>query len=330
MSPPNLVESPAAAPAQTGWPRVTVIVPVYNHAAYAEEALDSVVNTHYPELEIIVINDASKDGSGAVIADWMRRNPDQNVVFLNHEHNLGLTKSLNEAVRIARGDYVCLLAGDDALLPGGIADRVRYLLDHPHKLAVFADCHVMDQDGAPLYESGIEDLYPRHGMRKSILAFDELIPASIAFHWAVPGPVFLCRAEAFKIVGPYDETLVAEDWDMYLRLAAGGRLGFLPRCVARYRVHAANLCATRNDRISLDLYRTAKKNVALFRGASALRLVTIAKHYEYLKAPTPLSKCVAYLAYGYYYHASRFWYRVQRKLIKLRRPPAGAPCPARS
>ena len=307
---------------QSHWPRVTVIVPVYNQAAYVGEALDSVAGTGYPALEILVINDASRDESSAVILDWIHKNPEYDVVFLNHEHNIGLTKSLNEAIRIARGEYVCLLAGDDALLPNGIADRVRYLLENPSKLAVFADCQVMGPDGTQLHESGIEDLYRNKGMRKKTLAIEPLLPSCIVFHWAVPGPVFMCRTDAYTVVGPYDESLLAEDWDMYLRLAATGRLGFLSRPVARYRIHPTNTFATRQQRIAADLYQTAKKNAPLFRGVSGLRLLTYVKGYEATHGPTALSRFVSFLLYNFYFYASRLLYRVWRKLIILRGRPA--------
>jgi glycosyltransferase involved in cell wall biosynthesis len=318
MYQPETVAPDAKSPAHSAWPRVTVIVPVYNQAQFVEETLDSVVGTGYPELEIVIVNDASRDGSAEVIANWVRRSPDQQVVFINHERNLGVTKTLNEAIRAARGEYICLLAGDDVLLPNGIADRVRYLREHPRKLAVFADCHVVDRDGTLLHESGIEGLYAAKGMRKEALAIDELMFMNIVFHWAVPGPVFMCRAEAFDVVGPYDESLLMEDWDMYLRLAAVGKLGFVPSYVARYRVHSASMCTTRNERLTQDWFKAARKHAALLRGAGRLRLLAHVKWHDCLHATTPLSKFLAGSLSRAYYRASDYMYRFQRKMARRR------------
>jgi glycosyltransferase involved in cell wall biosynthesis len=276
---------PEAASPPTAWPRVSVVVPVYNQAAYVKESLDSVVQTRYPDLEIIVVNDASTDDSAAVVAAWSKSNPGVRVQFLEHHDNLGVTKTLNDGIRLAGGEYVCLLAGDDLLLANGIADRVRYLLDHPEKLAVFADCHVIAQDGSRLYESGIEGLYAKAGMRKDALVHDELVAANIVCHWAVPGPVLLCRAEAFRVIGLYDESLTrCADWDMYLRLSAAGKLGFLPRYVAQYRVHPKSLYSSRPAEVDADNYRAAKKNAPLFREELAQHLLA---HVRRCEAPPP-------------------------------------------
>src|SRR5205807_4555457 len=109
------------------------------------------------------------------------------------------------------------------------------------------------EDCSRLSESGIEGLYAKAGMRKAALVNDELIAANVVRHWAVPGPVFLCRAEAFRVVGLYDESLrLCEDWDMYLRLSAAGKLGFLPKYVAQYRVHPQSLYSSRPAEVDAD------------------------------------------------------------------------------
>src|SRR5262245_23120010 len=239
-------------------PLVSVLVPLYNQAQYVRECLDSVAQCDYSEIEIIVIDDGSTDGSREVVQSWRRDNTERFVKYIRHTGNQGICRSLNDGIRAADGEFIALLASDDMLLPNGILDRVEYLLGHTEKLAVFADCHVIRSDGSLHVESGIEDLYPYRGMRKKNLESDSSIAENVICHWGVPGPVFMCRAKAYQIVGSYDESLLVEDWDMYLRIAATGRLGFLPAYVAKYRVHSANMCSTRQKRIALDLYRTAK------------------------------------------------------------------------
>ncbi len=300
------------------WPKVTVIVPVYNQIRYVERTLDSVLDCGYPNIEIIIIDDASSDGSQSAVRSWCEKHPSWSVTFVEHPINMGVCKTLNDAIEHAQGDYVCLLAADDLLLPNGIVDRVQYLEQHPEKLAVFADCQVIDADGNLLYNSGIEDLYPAAGMRKALLAFDELIPSSIVFHWAVPGPVFMCRAETYNSIGRYDETLQVEDWDMYLRIAAENKLGFIPTSVARYRVHQFSMCATRQERISIDMYTVAKKNCRHFGFANALRLRSNMKKYQCARASSRFARLMFYLQHLFFLKTSVLFYRLKRKAIVLK------------
>lgn len=273
--------TPSAGAAPTAAPLVSVIVGVYKHAPFVAECLDSIVAGSYPNLELIVIDDASPDDSDAVIRDWLARHPGAPVRHVRHPRNLGVTKSFNEGVRLVRGRYICIIAADDVMMPDGIAVRVAYLAAHPDKLAVFGDCHVIDAGGQPVTTRGLDrgglsnDFARQAGQRKELLAIDELMPFNIVFHWAVPGPVFLCRAETFDVVGPFDETLTIEDWDIYLRIAATGRLGFVDAFVSKYREHGTNSGARMQDVKRIEAAKVARKNLRRFGPINALRLAAI-------------------------------------------------------
>jgi hypothetical protein len=117
---------------------------------------------------------------------------------------------------------------------------VEELEAHPGALALFTDCSVVDDDGRPLFASGIRDL---HGGDLLALAANRHLFATLALRWCVPGPVFMARREAYdpvRGVGPYREDRPFEDFDFYLRLAGAGRLRFSPRPTAVYRLHGSN------------------------------------------------------------------------------------------
>jgi len=265
-------------------PLVTVAVPVYNHAPYIEQCLDSILASSHTELELIIIDDASPDDSAAVVGAWLDKQSRPNLTFVQHRQNCGVVSTLNEAARLARGEFFCPLASDDLMLPDGIRDRVAYLVQHPEKLAVFADCRVIDETGSPLHQSAIEGLFAEAGMRKSLLAWDDLIPYQIVFSWAVAGPVFMCRRQMWEIVGPYDEQLWVEDWDMYLRLAARGALGFVDATVAKYRVHGQSMTGGSRQRTLEVIAQTARKHAAQFRGIQRLRLLATYYHHRGAKS----------------------------------------------
>lgn len=220
---------------QNRLPLVSVIIPVYNHQSYLCECLNSVLYDKYPNKELVIIDDGSKDLSKEVVQNWLDKHEhefDGRIFFLSRE-NKGLTKTLNELLAIAKGEFIALLASDDYLLQGGIKKRVQYLLDHPGKDAVFADCIVIDENSKLISKSGISGL---HRGRKKRLKNDLLLPYELTFRWCVPGPVFMARRSLYDKIGYYDENVAIEDWDFYLRIAAVNLLGFLDEKVAAYRV----------------------------------------------------------------------------------------------
>jgi len=271
-------------------PLVSIIVPVYNHESYVAECLDSIILSSYSNVEIIVIDDASSDTSVAAVDRWIEAHREAEVVFRVHAANRGLLATLNEGVGIARGEYIFSLASDDRLLPGGTLARVQFLEERPDLLAVFADCRVIDGAGRQVHASGIEDLYAAHGMRKNALTSPSLIEHAIVFHWAVPGPVLLCRRKAFEIVGLYDETLTVEDWDLYLRLARTKKLGFVDEFVSEYRVHTHCSSMIGGEGIARSLMKTARKHFFLHGVSSGVELVSKYLAYRCLFLPKGLEK----------------------------------------
>ena len=255
------------------YPLVSVLVPLYNHERYIKKCLESILEDGYPFTEIVILDDGSRDASVEVARAWHRDNAHRlsGRFELRSRENRGLARTLNELVGLARGEFVILLASDDYLLPGGIRARVDYLLEHREKMAVFADCIVVDQHDAVVHTSGITDVY--HG-NKEYLAHEKLRTFEIVIRWCVPGPVFMARKEAYRRVGGYDESLVVEDWDFYLRLLAADLLGFVDYLAAAYRIHGGNSAFDKRRAVSLNdsMLRTASKSLGSFTGVKKLFL----------------------------------------------------------
>lgn len=255
-------------------PVVSILIPLYNHEMFIRKCLDSIIGDDYPAKEIVIIDDGSSDNSVETVNTWYRENDGRfrgRFEFLVRP-NKGLTKTLNELISLATGEFIILLASDDYLLPGGIRPRIDYLLGHKGKMAVFADCAVVDASDKVLAESGIEWYHPG---RKKYLLNDQLLPYEIVFFWSVPGPVFMARRSVYEMIGNYDESLAVEDWDFYLRLCARELLGFVDTPVAAYRIHGENTILNMKVRIKHfeSLMLTAWKNRVLFKGIKKYKLI---------------------------------------------------------
>lgn len=261
------------------WPRVSVLVPAYNHERFVERCLDSVLHEPYPAKELVIVDDGSDDATAARIGEWIRRHGDALPVVFRSRPNRGVAATLNELASLASGDYLRLGASDDYFLPGGLHAQVRYLMAHPHKSAVIGDCVVVDRDGRRLYDSGMRDL---HGADKRRYASDEGIRRQVIARWAIGGPVALLRRNAPAQLAGWREELRIDDWDFFLRLVARDALGFIDLPVCAYRVHQSNLSRSRqrSQRIAnlAESQRVAQRRLALF-GASDRALLRAQCHY---------------------------------------------------
>ena len=299
-------------------PLVSVIVPVHNHASFVEDSLDSIANSSYPSLEIVVVNDASEDDSDAVIRRWIHNHATERVLYIKHEENMGSAKTLNEAIRIAHGEILCFSSGDDMILPQGIAELTDYLMTNPDKAAVFADCHVIDEVGRRIYESGIEGLHRKVGMRKAALKIDELLAFNIFFHWAVCGPSLMLRKQIFNAIGFIDEQLALDDWDLFLKIAATGKLGFYDRYLGNYRLHERNTSRLHRSRLRQDGVILGLRYAHSFGGITLLHLAAFRALHRYFESKSRLGKVIYLTNGGALFLLSKYIHRAMGILLQLK------------
>jgi cellulose synthase/poly-beta-1,6-N-acetylglucosamine synthase-like glycosyltransferase len=212
------------------YPLVSAIVLCYNQARFVVECLEAVKAQNYPNLELIINDDASKDDSVAVIEGWLAQN---NIPyhFFKNQTNQGICHSVNKMLRQARGKYISGIAADDVWLPGKLRTQVEILEGLPGKVGVvYSDALQMDESGKILPERFI-------GSHRRF----ETMPAGDIHNimWEgnfIPAMTTLIRRDCFEKVGLYDETLFYEDWDMWLRLSHSYDFAFSDEVSAKYRI----------------------------------------------------------------------------------------------
>ena len=245
-------------------PLVSVRIPSYNHENYIHDCLDSVMRDEYPNKELLIMDDGSTDNTVSIIREWVSSQKPNFPVRVFERPHRGLCETLNELIPLCNGDFLVSLASDDMLVPGGIQHRVNYLLNHSEKDAVIADCCVIDDKGSVIFESGLQDLYTANIHNYET---DEGLAHEIIWNWSIPGPVLMTRKEMYASIGMYDSMLTIEDWDLYLRMVAKEKLGFINKVVSAYRVHDKNTCGGKgSERQQRELARVARKNLFLFHG----------------------------------------------------------------
>jgi glycosyltransferase involved in cell wall biosynthesis len=200
-------------------PLVSVICLCYNQEKFITETLQSVVNQTYASVELIVVDDAGGDGSAKKIEDFLQNHPA--VTFLRLSENKGMCGAFNLALQQAAGKYVIDLAGDDVLLPDRIARQVEVFetLDESYG-AIFSDAILTDENGK---KQGT--FYPRHASGKLLNPVPQgNIYTQLLHSHFICTPTLMIRRSVFDFLDGYDENLVFEDLDFFIR--AGRKFKF--------------------------------------------------------------------------------------------------------
>jgi glycosyltransferase involved in cell wall biosynthesis len=214
-----------------------VLATCFDQAPFVVECLESIKGQTYPEIELVVVDDCSMDRSVEVIREWLART-DTPCTLVVHERNHGVCRARNEALAHAHGAYVAGIDMDNAFLPDTLTALVERLETSPPNVGVvYGDADRMDEHGAQLGETFLEHL--GRDRRPDGDVYEALLEANF-----VPDGAALVRRDCFEAVGPYDESLVYEDWDMWLRIARHYEFAVAPRICARYRVHERSLSHT--------------------------------------------------------------------------------------
>lgn len=112
-------------------PYVSVVIAVYNGAETIEKALDSVAAQTYTNVELICVEDGSRDTTFEVLSNWKKNHPSIHMTLIQNEKNMGLAASLNRGIDAARGEFVARIDADDMWTPEKLEKQVTYLSSHP-------------------------------------------------------------------------------------------------------------------------------------------------------------------------------------------------------
>lgn len=214
-------------------PTVSVLMSVYGAERYVEQAIRSVLGQTWRDLELIVIDDGSRDGSIAIVERLARE--DARIRF-SARPNKGIPATANEMIGLARGRYLSLMDHDDVMLPDCIATEVAYLDAHPEVVVVGIMDDYIDGEG--------RDIRRRTSLKHKLAAFTHMKRDLAAFPPHIPfvsNPGSMMRAEAVRRVGGYREVFrYASDNDLWFRMSEVGDIHRLHAVHLKYRKHQSN------------------------------------------------------------------------------------------
>ena len=264
------------------YPKITVVMPVYNSEKYLDTAIKSILNQTFTNFEFIIVDDASTDSSVEIINSYQ----DQRIKLIQNNVNQGIPISRNKSLAASSGEYIAILDSDDYAYPSRLAEQLEFMENNPDFGMVGSWVELMDENGDLTGEVWNEE------------EPDQKIPCRLLFHnYFAHSAVFLRRSalNAVEINGEFyrKDYPNAQDYDLWVRISKKFKVWNLPKVLIKYRVHsncislkAANLvesltCKIVTDQINeLGIQPTAKE-LALHRqiGAYEPKEIDISKEY---------------------------------------------------
>ena len=229
---------------------MSIVIPCYNHEKYVQEAIKSVINQDYDNIELIIIDDGSSDDSTVKIKEIIPACQQRFKRFeFRHRPNKGLCATLNEALEWCEGEFFASIASDDVLRKYKTSRQVKYLQENASSIGVFGSVEII-HDANGTKQTKVKRV-KKYNFKDIFLHQHNL-----------SAPTQLLQLKAVKSVGGYREDLIIEDWSMWLFLTEhGGTLDCVDTVFASYRRHDGNLSSQFEK-----MQNGRKQVVALFSG----------------------------------------------------------------
>ncbi|RAU22246.1 hypothetical protein CU669_08960 [Paramagnetospirillum kuznetsovii] len=223
-------------------PKVTVLMPTYNQCRYIDKAVRSILTQSFTDFEMIIFNDGSTDGT----ADYLATITDPRVRII-HQENIGFTCSVNNGIRLARGEFITWIGSDNIHEPWFLAALLGGLAAFPETGFAYSAFYLMDENDTIT----------------SLVSCNHLAPRNLAISENGFGaPTFLYRRSYHDVVGYYDEDMkYACDTDFWERILRHAKPVYVIEPTARFREHGEAASTTKKDVIGQDMGKAIMRNL---------------------------------------------------------------------
>ena len=227
-------------------PGVSVIMTSYNHEAYLNEAISSILTQTINDFELIVIDDASLDNSVSIIMEAAKN--DSRIRAFFHEENLGISRTLNEALSLSKGDYIAIAASDDLWIPEKLEKQLDILKTN-NNLIVWSDAYIINAKSE--YEGLLwSKRYKLENKQKSGDLFDQILWGN----YICPQSLIMKKVIMQKI--GFDNRLrFAIDYRFLVNLSIEHEFYYISEPLVKYRMHGENTIFKNRDLWEKDKFK---------------------------------------------------------------------------
>ncbi len=253
-------------------------MPSYNHEKFLSEAIESILNQTFKDLELIIVDDCSIDNSPEIMADYQRKDPRVRVFF--HKKNLGISKTINDCLNEVKGNYVCFIGSDDIWFPYKLERQLALIKKHEDKI-LWSEGEIIDGNGAPTGTT-FTKMHQATNKRKSGNLFNDILLDNYIF-----GQSLLVKKD-FIGDNLFDTSLrFLNDYRFIADLASKHDFFFVPEPLAKYRIHRTNSILNDKttwlkDRITLYNYFLKKYGYKISSNLRGILYMKIGSSYAEL------------------------------------------------
>lgn len=222
--------------------KVTVLMSVYNGEKRLQEAVESILNQTFTDFEFLIINDASTDCSMKILQSYS----DPRIKIITNKNNLGLTKSLNKGLELAKGKYIARMDADDVSYSTRLEKQVKYLEEHRDVGLVGSSFEIIDEFGNLLSRN----IYKTFTYEKIYYA--------LIFNNCIAHSSVMYRRDLVINIGGYDERLArTQDFDLWSRISKKSKIEVIEEVLLKWRNSQSNIsnkCKIEQDLIAKSIF----------------------------------------------------------------------------
>ena len=227
-------------------PKVTVLMSVYNGGKYLQEAIDSILGQTFKDFEFLIINDGSTDKTGEILKSYN----DPRIKIINNNKNIGLTKSLNKGLKLARGEYIARQDADDISLPTRFEEELKFFEKNSNVALVGTDYFLINEKDEIIHT--VNCFTENRKLKEKLLEGNQFAHGSIIF-----------KKECVEKVGMYrEEFKFAQDFDFTLRISEEFDVANIPKSLYKWRINIDSVSVkkkTLQDKYALLAIELAKE-----------------------------------------------------------------------
>jgi len=213
-------------------PKVSVIISVYNGSKFLDQAIESILKQTFVDFEFLIVDDASTDSCPEIISTWAKK--DSRISVIKNNLNIGLTKSLNKGIEMAKGEYIARIDADDVCYPKRLEKQVAFLDANKNCALVGSWAEIINDKNNILRVVK----YPTESAKLK----RDLIKYNPFFHSSI-----MIRKSTLTNVGMYDENFrFAQDYELYFRIAKKYDIANLPETLIKYREIKDSITSKKN------------------------------------------------------------------------------------
>lgn len=272
------------------FPLVSVLIPAYNHENYIQETIESIINQTYPNIELIILDDGSKDKTWEKITELKPKCENRFVKSLfETKQNEGTCITLNKLLKLSSGEFVYIIASDDLAKPQAIEEEVKFLQDNPDYALAVGDNEYVDSMGKQIFRT--QKAFTSNIKNAKYKTVKEFLSSKLKIDFLsddfgsyktlykenyIPNG-YLIRKNIFETIGNFTKNAPLEDFWLMLQISKYKKMKYIDEILFSYRIHDTNTIGnstrmrelttqTRNyEQKLLEKYLTNHKNDELLK-----------------------------------------------------------------